>query len=56
MLAAYCAEATRRETSTIMQLVMMTASEERVKAESESAQSLTIAGWGLSVTRLRVID
>ena len=39
MVAAYCAEATRRETSTIMQLVMMTASEERVKAESEFAHT-----------------
>ena len=39
-----------------MQLVMMTASQEHVKADSENAQSLTIAGRGLGVIRLRVID
>lgn len=39
-----------------MQVVMMAASEEHVKADRESTQSLTIAGWSLSVVRLRVID
>ena len=36
MLAAYCAVVTGRETLTIMQVVMMAASEERVKAGGES--------------------